>query len=117
MPGRFGAQLIDRATALALRKITRSGAKARQRACEEPAPDLACPPTIRAIDMPLRVGDPRVEVVIIAPRQAIWAMAFHWVRRFLVGHDVDRAWITAVAVAVSTTLALAIPLEILRQHG
>src|SRR5262249_26447872 len=130
-------QLVDSATALALRQTTQAPAvrDKRRRRRGEPAPDLSCPPTIRTMPFESIESSTRrpasslsvVVPVVIVPPIASVRTALPPVQTpatntappssrasFL---KLDLSWITAVFVAISVTLALAIPLELLRQSG
>lgn len=114
-----GSKLVDGATALELRRTPRPAAP-RDKRCARPlvAEDFTCPPTIRT--RPDTASSPpssAVPVVMVpaAPMSPPVASCPSPVTSPRI--KLDLSWITAAFVALSVTGALAIPLELLRQHG
>lgn len=109
-PAGLCANLVDHATALELRRATTRAVRDKRRARTPVPMDFSCPPTIRTLDTPAS-APARVPVVIVGKSPAVRAPASG------VAIKLDLSWLVAAFVALSTTLAFAIPLEIFRQHG
>jgi hypothetical protein len=110
------SHLVDRATALELRRTTMRTVRDKSTARTSRPVDLTCPPTIRTMDHAspsMRPSPVPVVIVSPAPPQG-WRRGrkLNWSQIKL-----DLSWMAAAFVALSVTLALAIPLELLRQHG
>lgn len=107
----FFAPIVDRATALALRRTTRGKKQGRS----TPIPSLLSSPTIHnfpahgasSANMPVLFvpAAPRGEALVVRPPSLLSRL----------GNDLS--WIIALVIALGVTLALAIPLELFRQNG
>lgn len=115
------SQVVDPATALELRRTTRPTAT-RDKRCPRPlaALDFSCPPTIRTRTEP----ESSVPVVMVPPAPSCPASSHSpQIDSSRIKLDLssriklDLSWLTAAFVALTVTGALAIPLELLRQHG
>jgi hypothetical protein len=107
--------LVDRATALALRRTTIRAVLDKSAARSSYPVDLICPPTIRTMNHSspgTRFSPVPVVIVSPAPLGLRRGRKLNWNQIKL-----DLSWMAAAFVALSVTLALAIPLELLRQHG
>jgi hypothetical protein len=104
----FFAPIVDRATALALRRTTRGKKHGRS----TPIPSLLSSPTIHnlpahgasSLDAPVLFvpAVPRGEGLVVRPPSSLARLG------------VDLSWMIALVVALGVTLALAIPLELFR---
>jgi hypothetical protein len=116
LPAHLLTSVVDRATAQALRRSTTPAGVRDKRGGGRclPAPSLLCAPTIRTLPAPPEAASTPVPVVIV-PGQALALMApSERPERRL---RLDLSWMAALFVALSVTLALAIPLELFRQNG
>lgn len=112
----FLSPIVDRATALALRRTTSAGLCGKKQGRSTPIPSLLSSPAIHNLPATKGASSPQVPVVIVpvAPRRDALA-ARH--QSLLARLGVDLSWIAALFIALGVTLALAIPLELFRQNG
>jgi hypothetical protein len=112
----LATHLVDRATALELRRTTMRTVRDKSAPRTSRPVDLTCPPTIRTMDHSSPSTRPSpVPVVIVSPAPP---QGWRRGRKLNWGQiKLDLSWMAAAFVALSVTLALAIPLELLRQHG
>ena len=107
----FFAPIVDRATAMALRRTTRGKKQGRS----TPVPSLLSTPTIHNLpakgaasaEAPVLFvpAVPRSEAMVVRPPSVLARLG------------VDLSLMIAIVVALGVTLALAIPLELFRQNG
>jgi hypothetical protein len=111
--------IVDRATAQALRRMMTLGGvgDTMYRPRGVPALGLLCTPTIRTLPVTSEAESTPVPVVIV-PEQALASVASTGrPERALDRIRMDLSWMIALFVALTVTLALAIPLELIRQNG
>jgi hypothetical protein len=105
------ASFVDRATALALRRATMPGVRDKGLSRRQSSADISRALLIctreHASSSTRRSGVP---VVIVSPTGRGKRLSWSQIK-------LDLSWMAAAFVALTVTLALAIPLELLRQHG
>jgi hypothetical protein len=113
----FFAPLVDRATALALRRTTARAGRGGKKHGSTPVPSGFSTPTIRHLPAPLAASSIDVPVVIVPDPSSVGVARAARPQPLLARLRSDLSWMTALFIALSVTLALAIPLELFRQNG
>lgn len=111
--------IVDRETAQALRRMmTLTGVcDTKRQPRGVPAPSSLCAPTIRTLSVTSEAESTPVPIVIV-PTQALASVAPSGrLGRCMDRVRMDLSWMLALFVALTVTLALAIPLELFRQNG
>lgn len=111
--------MVDRATAQALRRLmTLAGVcdTGRRPRCA-PTPSVLCSPTIRTLPVTSETESTPVPIVIVPTQALASAAPSGRLGRCMDRVRMDLSWMLALFVALTVTLALAIPLELFRQNG
>jgi len=112
----FAAPPVDGVTAKALRTITAKAARRTARRTRRSLTELFRAPVICTLPV-ADAPETRDSVLLLATEESGIALPPSLAERVTARLHVDVAWLTAVVIALSVTLALAIPLELFRQNG